>query len=48
MLYREGAYNQDAPNQGVADVFIRKHRNGPTRRFGLFFANANMSFRSIQ
>ena len=45
MLYREDSYNEDAPNPGITDVFIRKHRNGPTGRVGLYFAKANMSFR---
>lgn len=47
MLYREDAYNEDAPNAGVTDVFVRKHRNGPTGRVGLYFAKANMSFRDL-
>jgi replicative DNA helicase len=45
MLYREDAYNEDAPNPGITDVYIRKHRNGPTGRVGLRFVSANMSFR---
>lgn len=47
MLYRDDIYNEDAPSPGVTDIFIRKHRNGPTGRVGLFFAKANMSFRDI-
>jgi replicative DNA helicase len=47
MLYREDEYNEDAPSPGNTDVYVRKHRNGPTGRVGLFFSKANMSFRSF-
>ena len=29
-LYRDEVYNQDSPDMGMAEVIIRKHRNGPT------------------
>jgi len=48
MLYRESAYNEDAPDQGSTDVYVRKNRNGPTGRVGLHFNHARMSVVSIQ
>lgn len=47
MLYREDAYNEDAPSAGTTDVCIRKNRSGPTGRIGLHFDHATMSFQSI-
>ena len=46
MLYRESAYNEDAANRELTDLFVRKNRNGPTGRVGLAFDHAKMSFRS--
>ncbi|MFO0905824.1 MAG: replicative DNA helicase [Pirellulales bacterium] len=46
MLYRESAYNEDAADHELTDVFVRKNRNGPTGRVGLSFDHAKMSFRA--
>jgi replicative DNA helicase len=45
MLYREDAYNEDCAEPGMTDLYVRKNRNGPTGRVGLFFDKQKMSFR---
>ena len=47
MMYREDYYNEDAERQGICDVFIRKHRNGPTGRVELMFKKEQMRFYDI-
>jgi replicative DNA helicase len=47
MLYRDEYYNEDTDRQGICDVFIRKHRNGPTGRVELLFKKEQMRFYDI-
>ena len=47
MMYREDYYNEDCDRQGVTDIFVRKHRNGPTRRVELLFKKEQMRFYDI-
>lgn len=47
MLYREDYYEEDTDRAGVTDVFIRKHRNGPTGRVELMFKKEQMRFYDI-
>ena len=47
MLYREDMHNEDCDNPGETDVYVRKNRNGPTGRVGLFFDHSKMSFRDL-
>jgi replicative DNA helicase len=37
MLYRDEFYNADSPDRGLAEVLIRKHRNGPIGERKLVF-----------
>ena len=37
MIYREDYYEEDTDRAGIADVFVRKHRNGPIGRVELAF-----------
>ena len=51
MLYREDMYNEDCDHPGVTDIYIRKHRSGPTSRVSFLptafrhFARAQKSWR---
>lgn len=47
MLYREDYYNEDCDRQGITDIYIRKHRNGPTGRIELLFKKEQMRFYDI-
>jgi replicative DNA helicase len=48
MLYREDYYEEDSDRSGVTDVYIRKHRNGPTGRVELGFKKEQMKFIGIE
>lgn len=47
MMYRDDYYNEDSDRQGICDIFIRKHRNGPTGRIELLFKKEQMRFYDI-
>jgi replicative DNA helicase len=36
-IYREDAYDRDSERKGITDIYIAKHRNGPTGIVSLFF-----------
>jgi replicative DNA helicase len=44
MLYREDYYEEDTDRAGITDIYIRKHRNGPTGRVELLFKKEQMRF----
>lgn len=46
-LYREDYYNPDSERKNIMDVFIRKHRNGPTGAVELYFDREKQTIRSI-
>jgi replicative DNA helicase len=49
MLYRKDYYEENLTEDeaGVTDVYIRKHRNGPTGKASLRFDKAQMKFYDI-
>lgn len=47
MLYREDYYEEDTDRQGIVDIFIRKHRNGPTGTIELLMKKEQMKFYDI-
>ncbi|MBA4336557.1 replicative DNA helicase [bacterium] len=47
MLYREDYYEEDSDRAGITDIYIRKHRNGPTGRIELGFKKEQMKFVSL-
>lgn len=46
-LYREEYYNPDTERKNIMDVFIKKHRNGPTGGIELYFDREKQRIRSI-
>jgi replicative DNA helicase len=48
MMYREDYYEEDSERPGVTDIFIRKHRNGPTGRIEVAFKKEQMRFLTIE
>lgn len=46
-IYREDYYNPDTERKNVTDIFIKKHRNGPTGAVELYFDKEKQRFRSI-
>ncbi len=47
MLYREDYYRDESDRPGITDVYVRKHRQGPTGRIELHFNRSRMSYESI-
>lgn len=46
-IYREEYYNPDTDRQRIADLMVRKHRNGPIGQVELFWHAEQLMFRSI-
>ena len=46
-IYREDRYRVDPTNQGIAEIIIAKHRNGPVGSVKLFFNEKNASFTDL-
>ncbi len=47
MMYREDYYEEDSDRPGMTDIYIRKHRNGPTGRIELLFKREQMRFYDV-
>jgi replicative DNA helicase len=47
-IYREEVYKPDTERQNIADIFVRKHRNGPTGQIELFFHPEKLLFRNLE
>lgn len=46
-IYREDYYNADTERKNLTDIFIKKHRNGPTGGVELYFEKEKQRFRSL-
>ncbi len=46
-IYREDYYNPETERRNITDIFIKKHRNGPTGAIELYFDKEKQRFRSI-
>lgn len=46
-IYREDYYNPETDRQGITDIIIKKHRNGPTGQLELYFDKQRVRFRSL-
>ena len=47
-IYREEMYNKDTDKKGIADIFVAKHRNGPTGQFPLLFLEKSTRFVDLE
>ncbi len=48
MMYREDYYEEDTDKKGITDIYIRKHRNGPTGHIELVFEKEKLRFLDIE
>lgn len=46
-IYREDYYNPDTNRKNITDIFIKKHRNGPTGNVELYFDREHQKFKSL-
>jgi replicative DNA helicase len=46
-IYREAMYKPDTKRPNVAEIHIRKHRNGPTGTIELFFNAQQVRFQNL-
>ena len=46
-IYREDKARKNTDRKNIADILIEKHRNGPTGKIQLYFAEEQASFRAI-
>jgi replicative DNA helicase len=46
-IYRDEVYNETSPQKGLAKIFLKKQRNGPTGEFTLFFDKHFTRFRNF-
>lgn len=46
-IYREDYYNAETDRRNIADILIKKHRNGPTDNIELYFDRDKQRFRSV-
>ena len=46
-IYREEYYNPETDRKNITDIFIKKHRNGPTGAVELYFDREKQRFRSL-
>ena len=46
-LYRDEVYNPGGDSEGMAEVIVAKHRNGPTGTIQLGFVPRFTSFRNL-
>jgi len=46
-IYREDYYKKDSAKPHVADIYIAKHRNGPTGLVELYFDDTKASFKNL-
>ena len=46
-IYREDKYKPDPTNQGITEIIIAKHRNGPVGSVKLYFNERTVSFTDL-
>ena len=46
-IYRDEVYNEDTEDEGIAELIVAKHRNGPTGTVRLVFFGETTKFRNL-
>jgi replicative DNA helicase len=46
-IYREAYYNPETERENITDLYIAKHRNGPTGKVELYFDPKRLRFTSV-
>jgi replicative DNA helicase len=46
-IYREGVYDPESSRKNIADILVKKHRNGPTGKVELYFDENLVSFKNL-
>ena len=46
-IYREDYYEKETEKKNIADILIKKHRNGPTGEVELYFQPEQTLFKNI-
>lgn len=47
-IYREEMYKKETDRKNIAEIYVRKHRNGPTGMVELYFDHDKVSFRNLE
>ena len=47
-IYRDDYYDQESERKNIAEILIRKHRNGPTGDIELYFKPEYMKFATVE
>ncbi len=47
-IYREDYYKPDTDKKNIAQIMVKKHRNGPTGNVELYFEANKLSFRNLE
>lgn len=47
-IYRDDYYNQESEKKGIAEILVRKHRNGPIGQIELYFVAEQTRFRTME
>jgi len=47
-IYREDKDRRDSDRKNIADIYIAKHRNGPTGKIELYFNETQVSFKNLE
>lgn len=47
-IYREEMYKKETDRRNIAEIYVRKHRNGPTGMIELYFDHEKVSFKNLE
>jgi replicative DNA helicase len=47
-IYRDDVYDPNSEKKGIAEILVKKHRNGPTGDVQLFFHDRFAKFENLE